>query len=137
MSDSNKISKYELTIVERHLDTFGHVNNATYFEIFEEARWQLITVRGYSLKEIQIRKQGPVILEANIKFLKELTLREQITVTTQVLNYKGKIGTLEQKMITQNGTEAAVVQFVFGLFDLKTRKLIDPTPEWKHAIGLN
>lgn len=26
--------------------------------------------------------------------------------------------------------------FTFGLFDLKARKMISPTPEWKSAIGL-
>lgn len=134
-SSHGEIITYDIIVLERHLDTFGHVNNATYFEIFEEARWQLITSRGYSLEEIQKRKQGPVILEANIKFLQELTLREHITITTQLLNYKGKIGTLEQKMLKQDGSEAAVVQFVFGLFDLEKRKLIDPTLEWKKAIG--
>ena len=29
---------YKLRIIETHLDMFGHVNNATYLQIFEEAR---------------------------------------------------------------------------------------------------
>jgi hypothetical protein len=29
--------EYEALIHERHLDTFGHVNNAAYLEILEEA----------------------------------------------------------------------------------------------------
>ena len=126
---------YELIIRESHLDTFGHVNNATYLSIYEEARWEKISATGYDLKKIQSIKQGPVILEINIKFQKELTLREKISVSTELINYKGKIGQLEQKMIRADGSIASTAIFTFGLFDLKERKLIEPTADWKIAVG--
>ena len=44
----NKIFEYPLTIKEFHLDTFGHVNNATYLQIYEEARWEFINQNGYA-----------------------------------------------------------------------------------------
>ena len=44
---------YPVQIRERHLDTFGHVNNAKYLELYEEARWEIINSRGYDLKQIQ------------------------------------------------------------------------------------
>ena len=34
-----KVFTYPLLIKETYLDTFGHVNNATYLTLFEEARW--------------------------------------------------------------------------------------------------
>jgi acyl-CoA thioester hydrolase len=43
---------------------------------------------------------------------------------------------LRQVMINEKGEEAAIADFVIGLFDLNARKLIEPTPEWKHALGL-
>ena len=46
------IFEYPLVILERHLDMLGHVNNATYLEIFEEARWDFIERRGHGLKNI-------------------------------------------------------------------------------------
>ena len=39
------VHEYALVIREQHLDTFGHVNNAKYLEILEEARWDLITAQ--------------------------------------------------------------------------------------------
>lgn len=33
------IHEYPVVIREHHLDTFGHVNNAAYLDILEEARW--------------------------------------------------------------------------------------------------
>ena len=127
--------KYTLLIKEAHLDTFGHVNNATYLQIFEEARWDLITNNGYGLKQVQELKQGPVIMEVNLKFMKELKLRETITVKTEMIDYHGKFGHLKQQMIKLNGELASEAIFIFGLFDLSARKLIEPTPAWKKAIG--
>ena len=54
---ANRTHEYPLLIVERHLDTFGHVNNATYLELFEEARWDWLQQNGYGLDEIRKRDQ--------------------------------------------------------------------------------
>ena len=91
MSDC-KIFRFQLLIKENHLDTFGHVNNATYLQLLEEARWEFLTSQGFSLKAIHALKVGPIVLECHIKFLKELTLRQQITIESQVLSYEKKIG---------------------------------------------
>lgn len=128
-------TSYSVLIKETHLDTFGHMNNATYLELFEEARWQLITERGFGLEQIQKTKTGPVILEVNVKFAKEIKLREQISITTKVLSYEGKISKLQQQMIKSDGSLAAEAVFVVGFFDLRERKLIPPSPEWLKAIN--
>lgn len=129
------VTSYKFMIRESHLDTYGHVNNARYLDIYEEARWQLITERGYGFKKVHESGQGPVILEVNLKFMKELRLREEITVTTELVDYPGKIGRLKQQMIKSDGSVASEAVFVFGLFDMKARKMIEPTPEWKFAVG--
>lgn len=127
---------YKILIRESHLDTFGHMNNATYLALYEEARWERITGNGYGAKEIMASKKGPVILEANVKFLKELRLREEITITTEMLDYPGKVGQLKQQMLNNKGEVCSEAVFTFGLFDLKERKLIPPTPEWLKALGI-
>lgn len=129
--------KYEIIIKEHHLDTFGHVNNAVYLQMYEEARWELITRGGYGLREVRENLQGPVILEANLKFIRELKLREKITVSYELLDYTGKIGRLKQIMTKENGEVASELIMTMGFFDLKTRKLIEPTPAWRKAIGLD
>lgn len=128
--------KYDIQILEHHLDSFGHVNNATYLEIYEEARWDFITKNGYGLKDIHQTKQGPVILEVNLKFIRELKNRESITITTELLEYSGKVGKLLQKILLKDAQVASEAVFVFALFDLKERKIIEPTGPWKKAIGM-
>lgn len=127
--------EYEVLIRETHIDTFGHVNNATYLTLYEEARWELITRNGYGLPEVQKSKQGPVILEVNLKYMKELRLREKLRITTEMIDYPGKVGRLKQQMFKEDGSLASEAVFTFALFDLKERKLIEPTAAWKKAIG--
>lgn len=127
---------YELLIRESHLDTFGHVNNAVYLEIFEQARWDLITANGYGLDQIIASNLGPVILEVNVKFRREVHLRETVRIETRIVEYKKKIGKLEQKMVNSRGEVASEALFTWGLFDTVQRKLVEPTPAWLRAVGM-
>ena len=127
---------YEVTIRESHLDSFGHMNNAAYLVLFEEARWEFITRNGYSLGKVQELRQGPVVLELSMKFKKEVLLRERIRITLHLLEARGKTCRFRQEMIKEDGSTATELELTFGLFDLATRRLIDPTPEWKKAVGL-
>jgi thioesterase-3 len=132
---NKKIFSYPLVIKEIYLDTFGHVNNAVYLTLFEEARWELITRNGFGLKKIQETKIGPTILEVKLNFLKELRLRDEVVIQSEMLSYENKIGTLSQKII--RGDEVCCdAEFVIGLFSLVERKLILPTADWLHAIGI-
>lgn len=131
------VHEYELLIHERHLDTFGHVNNATYLDLFEEARWDLITRNGYGLAEVQARKIGPTILEISLRFVREIKNRERITVKSWLESYTGKVGRFRQQMVNVNGDLCCDATFVMGLFDMQSRKLIPPTPEWLRALGIS
>ncbi len=127
--------KYQTLIRENHLDTFGHVNNATYLELLEEARWEFLNTRGFGLTTIQERGVGPVVLECNLKFLKELRLRQLITIESQIMSYEKKIGVMRQDIFNEQDELSCKAQMTFGFFDLNNRKLILPTPEWLEAIG--
>lgn len=128
---------YEVLIREHHLDSYGHVNNATYMALYEEARWEIITRGGYDYRKVHESGVGPVVLGAEIKFLKELKLRETIRITVEMISYEGKICKIRQQMIKPDNEVASEAVFTAGLFDLKNRRLILPTPEWLKAIGMN
>lgn len=126
--------RYEVTIKEHHLDSYGHVNNANYMSLYEEARWEAITAGGYGYKRVQESGFGPVVLGAEIKFLKELKLRETIVITVEMLSSEGKVFKIKQQMIKENQEIASEAVFTAGFFDLKNRKLVLPTEEWLKAI---
>ena len=124
-------------VSEAYLDSFGHMNNARYLELFEQARWDLITERGFGIDVIRRTATGPVILEVQLRFLRELAPRDPIVIRTELLSYVGKVGKLRQEMVKGvDGTSAAEAIFTFGLFDLNRRKLIEPSSAWAHAVGL-
>ena len=129
---------HEKTIVisEAHLDSFGHLNHARYLELFEQARWDLITERGFGIDVIRRTKTGPTMLEVNLKFLRELAPRETVVIRSELVSYERKIGKMRQWMVKADGETACDGLFTFGLFDVERRKLIDPSPEWARAVGL-
>lgn len=133
----NTVFEYEVLIQEFHLDSFGHVNNAAYVMLYEEARWDFITKAGFGLDHILKNQMGPVILDLSVRFKRELKNRETITIrstTKEILS--PKIMVLEQLIITSNGKVASEAKFTIGFFDMKERKLVDATEDWMRAIGL-
>ncbi len=122
-------------IKECHLDTFGHVNNATYLQIFEEIRWEIISSLGFGYKTILKNGQGPTILNINIRFHLELRNREQVTIRSSVSKYESKIGIMKQEIFNTDDKLACSAELTFGLFDVRQRALISPTPEWLAAVG--
>jgi acyl-CoA thioester hydrolase len=135
--NQNEVFEYEVLIKESHLDSFGHVNNAIYVQLYEEARWDFITKNGFGLDVIQKNQVGPVLLDLQVRFKREIKNREIIKIQSQTREIlSSKIMILEQKMINAHGKVASEAVFTIGFFDLKVRKLIDAGPEWLKAVGI-
>ena len=130
-----KIFDYRFQVKEQYLDSFGHVNNAAYLTLYEEARWQLITENGYGLAVVQEKKKGPVVLDVSIRFKRELLNREFVTIRSQTESVSGKIMRMKQTMVKDNGEIASEAIFTFGVIDMEKRRLIEPPVEWLRAIG--
>lgn len=133
MSEANPFN-YDVLIREFHLDTYGHVNNATYMALFEETRWELVNSYGLGLNKVMETRIGPIVLEARIKFVAEIHLRQKIKIQIFCVKLEDKLAYLEQKMIGEDGTIHAKAEFKLGLFDMKQRKLIEISNEWKEAL---
>lgn len=136
------VYKYQTLIRERHLDSFGHVNNATYLEIAEEARWEMLSSAGYDFDYVHTARKGPTILDIRIEFKRELKLRQLLTVESYLVEYKRKIGTMRQDFYVSDKslssrTLATTITITLGLFDMENRRLILPTPEWAEALCLS
>jgi len=133
---ANRVFEQSIVIREEHLDTFGHVNNARYLEIFEQARWDLITDNGFGMDHVKSSGTGPVILELSLRFVREVTNRQHLLIRSFVDSYEGKIGRMTQQLIDDSAQICCEGKFVFGQWDTRSRKLIAPTAEWRLAIGL-
>ena len=133
---ANRVFEQTMLIREEHLDTFGHVNNARYLEIFEQARWDLITDNGFGLDYIKASGTGPVVLELTLRFMREIKNRQRILIRSYLDSYEGKIGRMTQELSDESGQVCCEGKFVIAQWDTSTRKIILPTPEWRRAVGL-
>ncbi len=132
-----KTFEYETMILEHHLDSFGHVNNAVYVKLYEEARWDFITKNGFGLDFIQQHQLGPVILDLSVRFKRELKNRQKVRIVSRTVKIvNNKMMQLEQVILNEDGKMASDALFTVGMFDMKLRKLIDASPEWLKAIGV-
>ena len=133
----NEVFEYEIVIKECHLDSFGHVNNAVYVQLYEEARWDFITKNGFGLEVILRDQMGPVLLDLQVKFRREIKNREVIKIQSQTREIlSSKMMVLDQKMIKADGKIASEAVFTIGFFDMQQRKLIEANPRWLKAVGI-
>jgi YbgC/YbaW family acyl-CoA thioester hydrolase len=106
------------------VDTFGHLNNAAYLEIYEWARWEWSENGGFDPHiMIEERGIGPAIVHIDLSFSKEIRIHEEITVRTWFSALKDPKGVIAQEMIDKDGTIASKVLITFVMFNLKTRKI--------------
>ena len=123
--------KYQITIKENHLDTFGHVNNATYLELYEQARWEALNDHGVSVKKITEDQIVPVLLRVELKFKKELLLRENIEIRSNLIDrLNPKVMKVRQEMVKSCGEVACEAVFDIGVMDLVKRKLVRLEGVW-------
>ena len=144
-SPSGLVHQFASTIHEGHLDTFGHVNNAKYLELFEQARWDWITSGGYGLTKINETRKGPVVLECTLSFRRELTNRQPILIRSWIEKFGPKVSTVRQDLELRAAPSSSAsdvpgvccsATFTMAFFDLSTRRIIEPTTEWRRALGV-
>lgn len=130
-----KTFSYPVVIKAEHLDAFNHMNNATYLQLYEEARWDILNTAGYDLAHIKKVGLAPTILKVTVSFLKEIHEGDEIIIQSHALGYKNKVGQLSQTML-RNDDICSEAVFTMGLFSLEARKLVYPTEEWLAVLGL-
>ena len=126
---------YEFTVDESMLDEYGHVNNARYLSLFEEARWDILKKSGFGPEMLLNNKTGPVILEVNIRFSRELLQGQKIRIETTSSKKNDLAFYFDQVMINEAGKIACKAVFTSALFDLEKRKMIKADDKWEQAFG--
>lgn len=125
---------FNTIIQNQHIDAFGHMNNAAYLEILEEARWDILKTHGFDKDKVNEIGFGPIILEINIRFLKELKLHDAIQIKTTRSSFTGKIGKIFQE-IKKNDELCCKAEFTIAFFDLTKRKIIEPNHDILQLFG--
>jgi len=117
-----------------HIDVFGHMNNARYLELMEDARWQYIDATNFQ-KVLTKNNWGFAVVNVNISFKKEILAEDVITFEVEVKRMGNSSMTLEQRMIRKKtGDLCAVAEVTFVMLDLKNHRPARITEEVKTAF---
>ncbi|MFJ4715479.1 acyl-CoA thioesterase [Streptomyces sp. NPDC088785] len=108
-------------------DVQGHLNQAVYLQYAEHARWALLRHTGIDQSDLLARRVGPVVLETNIRYLRELRAGDTVDVECVFEWGEGKTFRVRQAIRKTDGTLSAEITAVGGVLDLERRKLLaDP-----------
>jgi thioesterase III len=105
-----------------HCDSYGHVNNARYLELLEEARWEFLEP---ALEEKFFEKRNLlfVVVNINISYKKPLLPNQEIhiSITDVVYNNKSMIVT-QQILDTETQDVCSSAQVTLVLINAATGK---------------
>ncbi|MFC9458322.1 acyl-CoA thioesterase [Streptomyces sp. NPDC056983] len=116
-------------------DSQGHLNQSVYLQYAEHARWVLLQNGGIRQADLLAKGVGPVTLETNIRYRRELRAGDEVDVSCAFVWTEGKTFRIEQSVRKADGTLAAEVTGVGGLMDLKERRLVADPREYFRALA--
>lgn len=105
-----------------HCDAYGHVNNARYLELLEEARWTFLEP---ALKEkfFDTRNLLFIVVNINISYKKPLVPTQVVEIEIQDVTYNNKSMVVRQTIKDKHSKELASEAMVtFVLLNSKTGK---------------
>jgi len=117
----------QLTVRNYEIDFNGHVNHTVYHQYAEHARSEHLRAAGFGLAQQRGHRVGLVLLETHVRFRRELTLGENVKVTSELEFGEGKTFRIDQVILRSDGEYAAELRCVMGLLDTDARRLVgDP-----------
>mgnify|MGYP001545651614 CR=1 FL=1 len=123
------------TVQSTMVDTFGHLNNAAYLELFEWARWAWARASGMDLEPMMAEQRiGPAILHIDLSFRRELRMHEAVTIRTWFDELSGLKGYIRQDMVKEDGQLGATMRVTFIMFHLDKRRAVKVPAEMKAAF---
>lgn len=134
-TDSETAETFRTTIAVRSddLDVNGHVRGPAYLAYGDHSRWACLAAAGVDPELLRTQQDvGPVNLETNIRFHRELRPLEHVEVTCTFLWGNGKTSRVVQELRSPDGVLVAEIESVSGLLDLTRRRLVpDPARYWR------
>ena len=131
----NKQFEYKFIVDKELTDEYGHVNNARYLDLYEDARWNILEQSGLGADMVKTNRIGPVILEVTVKFRRELLPGEEITIITSSRRKNELLFYFDQQMVNSKEEIASTAVFTAALFDLDKRKMKRADEKWLKAFG--
>src|SRR5689334_4192311 len=126
------VTKVEVRFAD--MDSFGHVNNASFLTFMEQARIRYFDdLSGWHYDP---SKEGVILAHASLDFLRPLHFKEELMVLTVCTNIGTKSISLAHRIIVEEKMEeVATAESVLVAFDYDAMKSIPVPAKWREAIG--
>lgn len=124
----------EIDIRAYHCDGYGHVNNARYLELLDEARWrawEAIDYGWFAERQMQV-----VVSRIDIRYLREAVIGDRLTIETELMALNVRDGVFRQ-CIERAGKRVAEAMVTFAVLGPASRRALAIEDELKaRLLGL-
>ena len=109
-------------------DPNNHMRHSAYNDYAAESRVRLFKKFGLSMKEFNKLNIGPILFEENTKFIREISIGDDITVEVLLkgVSDKGERFKFRHIIYRGDGKMAAEIEVFGAWLDLSLRKLTSP-----------
>ncbi len=114
------------------MDFNAHMRNTAYLEVSEDCRMQYFESRGFTMREFEKRRVGPVVFRDEMQYRRELRLLDnaRVDIAAAGLSEDGSRFRLRNVVRRASDDEvAAIVTSDGGWLGLDERKLVPPPDE--------
>jgi thioesterase-3 len=125
----------EIVIRGYHCDSYGHVNNARYLELLEEARWEALSS---AIQSGFFESHGLlfIVVNINVNYRAEVKPNDVVHIDTSLKEFGKMSITFHQKIVNQNSEKLAVDADVkFVLLDQNTKRMVAIDDDLKAVFG--
>ena len=113
------------------MDFNAHMRNTAYLDMSADVRMMYFDQHGFSMREFERRRIGPVVMRDELEYFRELRLLEPVEVTLALagLSEDGSKFIVRNEFFREDGKLVARVTTFAGWLDLSKRKLTPPPEE--------
>lgn len=121
-----------MTVRMFEIDAQGHLAGAAYVSFANQALWETLRDAGIDIDALIAWGFGPVILETNIKYRRELKAGDDVEIDCSLTFNSSKTYLVRCVFHRTDGLVAAELESVCGLLDLSQRTLVpEPSARWR------
>ncbi|MDH7478606.1 MAG: thioesterase family protein [Syntrophomonadaceae bacterium] len=118
-----------------HIDSYGHVNNAQYLVLLEEARTQFLERVGFPLEELQRQGYQIVINEIHLRLKRPARHGDHLEIHNWFPELRRVRVTWRQEIVNAKSGELIATALVSGGFLKEGRVVPIPEPVYRVMSG--
>ncbi len=120
------------------VDFNAHMRNTAYLDLCVDVRMMYFAEHGFSMREFERLRFGPVVMKDELEYFRELRLLETVTVTLELAGVNADVSRfrLRNEFFHADGELVARVTSAGGWLDLAARKLTAPPEKLAEVIRM-